>query len=232
MRFYRALLHLFPRSFRAEYGGEMDEGLRARVGGRAAAPRCIGADRDHDRRRRRRTPCASTRHPRAGRALRRCDRCGARPDSRSPRSSSPRSASAPRPRRSRSPITCCCGRCRSPIPIGWSSSPKTTRRIGYPRMEPSPPNYPRLEADGDVVREHRGLQRRLQRASSAAASRNGSSGATRRGRRVRAARTPGRDRTHAHRTRCRGPRRRIRWSSAIACGARASPPIPTSSAAR
>ena len=25
MRFYRALLHLFPRSFRAEYGGEMAE---------------------------------------------------------------------------------------------------------------------------------------------------------------------------------------------------------------
>ncbi len=25
MRFYRALLHLFPRSFRAEYGAEMEK---------------------------------------------------------------------------------------------------------------------------------------------------------------------------------------------------------------
>ena len=44
MRFYRALLHLYPRSFRAEYGGEMIEGLRARVEGRAAASPTLGAD--------------------------------------------------------------------------------------------------------------------------------------------------------------------------------------------
>ena len=37
MHFYRALLHLFPRSFRAEYGARDDKGLRARVGGRSGA---------------------------------------------------------------------------------------------------------------------------------------------------------------------------------------------------
>ncbi len=140
MLFYRALLRLYPKSFRAEYGAEMmkdfDRDWRdASIGGEGRAPRRAPL------RTRWSTPRACTATSRSRICVTRFDRCGARPDSRSPRLSSRHSALAPPPRRSRSPITCCCGRCRSPSPIALVRLWEDHSSRGYPRMEPSPPNF-------------------------------------------------------------------------------------------
>ena len=217
MRFYRALLHLFPRSFRAEYGGEMNKDF-AREWQCRARRRRARTDRttlvDVARQRHARAP----RHPRAGRAIRACDRCGERPGSPSPRSSSPRSASARRRRRSRSPITCCCGRCRSGTPIASSGSPRTTPSIGYPRDGAVAAELPGLEADGTSFEsiEGYGGERQARSISSGEPERifGAIDGARRRsscsgGRRRSGARSIDSDAT---------ARRRIRSSSAIGCG--------------
>ena len=158
MRFYRALLHLYPSSFRAEYGDELCDAFRRRAGApraaRSAGSRCGSAP----------SPTSSS-TPRACTAdilaqdlrLHASARCGARPASRSPRSSSPPSASAPRPRRSRLRTTCWCARCRSPSRTGWSRSGRTSRSRGYRAWSCSPANYRDWRAASTGVRVDGGV---------------------------------------------------------------------------
>ena len=97
--------------------------------------------------------------------------------------------------------------------------------IGYPRMEPSPPNYLDWKRLATSF-EHRSLQRRFQ--ESRRQRRAGTNLRRLDGRRrLRPARASGGDRPNAALNAMPRTRRRIRWSSAIGCGARASPRIPT-----
>ena len=108
MRLYRALLHLCRPSFRAEYGG--GDGARSSRGGGAtrAGPPARRSLWAASAARRRARNAARVHLDILRQDLRYTARTPAprRPASRSPSSSWPRSASARRPRRSRSPTTC------------------------------------------------------------------------------------------------------------------------------
>ena len=127
MLFYRALLRLYPKSFRAEYGAEMMKDFLKEWREASTAAKAMLAGPGGRRHRGQCGACAR-RHHQTGSPLR--DSLAAAHAwihaHRDPRRA--RSASAPPPRRSRSPITCCCGRCRSPTPTASSGSGKITPR--------------------------------------------------------------------------------------------------------
>ena len=81
------------------------------------------------------------------------------------RRSSSRSASARRPRRSRSPISCCCGRCRFRSRTGWCKL--WERTPGYGQLELSRGELSRLEAGQHGLREHRPVPQRGRQSASA-----------------------------------------------------------------
>ena len=185
MRFYRALLRLFPRSFRAEYGAEMTKASRA-SGRRARRSRCcalVVATRSPTSSR---TPCACISTSCGRTCVTPFARCGARrvhvhrdPRRRARHRRHHRHVLA---RRSRPAAAAAVRR-----PDGWSSSGEDHTSRGYPRMEPSPPNYRDWKRMATSF-EHLRPSTAIQRTSSAAASRSAWTAPSVTRRRVRAAR--------------------------------------------
>ena len=115
-------------------------GLTPDAARRAAAVQFGGADADQGRAPRRAAACrSSTRRCRI--CATGCARCARTRRIRWWRSRRWRSASAPAPPSSASPARCCCGRCPTAIPDGWSASSRPTRCKNWTRNIASPANY-------------------------------------------------------------------------------------------